>query len=665
MDVWVVAAAAGAGYVVQHLKNLGRGKNKWVDSSSENLNGVRPQSSRSRRKLGDKTGPFDSVLSRESNGEEMSNGEGDKVCDFEMTSTSGYEDENMVVGGSFMSSSFLAQNPDVEDVQGDLESGLPFDSSRGFTSDMSPRHSSSEIVFSSSSSRRRRGLKSRRFDSQSIKPQTSLQSCLMAQLYEERDASEEYAHHSLEKPRLRPFLVTDGSRIISSAPCESVTVPIGTSRGERWLRKDGYSQVNSTVCGIPALPNIEPAECGKKAKTSEKQKRGFEGYHSSKASRSDPDNAQGTSSKALLFNFGLTLGVASSFMANKHEVEKMKSLLKQNENLVQDLQEELEMKDCLTVKELAADNNESTNVNNDYCTDDTVLPLSLKEKSDEKSCHEKPEEQSLYAIEAELEVELQRLESSMNSSSLEGKLCNLSGFDPDFVSDFHEGMLRSRSFAAEFHGDSDESRSSTPRSCPYPVSPRELSLRLHQVIQSRLEERIKELETALQNSQQKSKYMGSKHVHPWRELSSPGTRNSSAHDSPIARNEHKPMDEPVVISLSGEALAAYNEAYDVFTKVSESDEEDFQAGFENGYHAEYDSNEVQETVFHQRTEEDLYSPQNNNALGRRRDEVEDCDEDDEIERLLIRQIVEKAKQGSPAVLKAQREFLLLNIENEH
>lgn len=245
--------------------------------------------------------------------------------------------------------------------------------------------------------------------------------------------------------------------------------------------------------------------------------------------------------------------------------------------------------------------------------------------------------------------------------------------DPDLVPDFHEGKLRSRSLAADtnnhFHADSDGSRSSTPRSCPYPVSPRELSLRLHQVIQSRLEEHIKELEMALHNSQRKMKYMESEHVHPWRELSNSGTQNSSTHDSPIAGDGHQFIDEPVIINLSGEALAAYNEAYDVFTKVSESDDEDFQAGFGNGYHAQYDlmgqhssSNEVQETVFDQRTEEDLYSPANNIVCSRR-DEVEDGDQE-EMERLLIRQIVEKAKQGSPAVLKAQRAFLLSNIENE-
>ncbi|XP_057791851.1 uncharacterized protein LOC131008813 isoform X2 [Salvia miltiorrhiza] len=677
MDVWVVAAAAGAGYVVQHLKNLSRGKNKWVDSSSENLNSVTPQSSSSRHKLGDKSGPFNNVLSRKSFGEEMSNREGDKVCeaasDFEVTSTSGYEDENLIMVDSFMSSSSLAPYLDVEDVQGDWESRLPSDSGKGFTSDMSPHPSSGEIGFSYSSRRKRSRLKSRRFDSEFIKPQTSLESCLMAQLYEEHNESEEYALHPLGKPRLRPFLVTDGSKIISTAPHESFTVPIGTAGGKSRLWKDGYSKVNSTVCGIPALPYIEPVEFEKKAKTREKLKHGFERTDSSKASHGDHDNAQGTSDRALLFYLGLTMGIVSSFLANKREVENMKSLLKQNENLVQDLQEELEMKDSLTVKELAADDYESKDVHNDCCTGDTVHP-SLEEKFDEESCHEKAEEKSLYEIEAELEAELQRLESSMNSSSLEGKLCNLTALDPDLVPDFHEDKSRSRSFAADinnqFHADSNGSRSSTPRSCPYPVSPRELSLRLHQVIQSRLEERIKELEMALQNSQRKMKYMESEHVHPWGEQSNSGTQNSSTHDSPIVRDGHESVDEPVIINLSGEALAAYNEAYDVFTKVSESDDEDFQAGFENGYHAQYDlmgqhsaSNGVQESVFDQRTEEDLYSPANNVVCGRR-DGVEDSDQE-EMERLLIRQIVEKAKQGSPAVLKAQRAFLLLNIENEH
>ena len=46
----------------------------------------------------------------------------------------------------------------------------------------------------------------------------------------------------------------------------------------------------------------------------------------------------------------------TSIMANKREIDKLRELLKQNENLVQDLQEELEMKDSMTVKELQNEN---------------------------------------------------------------------------------------------------------------------------------------------------------------------------------------------------------------------------------------------------------------------------------------------------------------------
>lgn len=138
----------------------------------------------------------------------------------------------------------------------------------------------------------------------------------------------------------------------------------------------------------------------------------------------------GTSDRALLFYLGLTVGVVSSFLAHKQEEEKMTCLLKQTESLVQDLQEELDMKDSLTVKELAAEDCELQNVSTDRCVDDAVHSSSLEKKFNEEYCSEKGEEKSFNEIEAELEAELQRLESSMNSSSLEGKLCNLTGVSP-------------------------------------------------------------------------------------------------------------------------------------------------------------------------------------------------------------------------------------------
>ena len=97
----------------------------------------------------------------------------------------------------------------------------------------------------------------------------------------------------------------------------------------------------------------------------------------------------------------------------------MNDLLKQTENLVQDLQDELEMKDSLTVKELAiedygsqdtcyrscnksAPHSSSSQQNLDRLTkyDGKELPVG---KEDEDSA-------SMSKIEAELEAELERLD---------------------------------------------------------------------------------------------------------------------------------------------------------------------------------------------------------------------------------------------------------------
>jgi len=48
----------------------------------------------------------------------------------------------------------------------------------------------------------------------------------------------------------------------------------------------------------------------------------------------------------------VSIGILSSSLLNKKEFDTLKGTLKQMENLVQDLQDELEMKEGLTVKEL-------------------------------------------------------------------------------------------------------------------------------------------------------------------------------------------------------------------------------------------------------------------------------------------------------------------------
>lgn len=121
-------------------------------------------------------------------------------------------------------------------------------------------------------------------------------------------------------------------------------------------------------------------------------------------------------------------------MTNKREIVKIRELLKQNENLVQDLQDELDMKDSMTVKELQNENYGSQ----DTC-DHSFNGKELHEFSPEKhidssprverkESYDKKEEQSsesMSKIEAELEAELERLGLDMNASSLDRKLSEL------------------------------------------------------------------------------------------------------------------------------------------------------------------------------------------------------------------------------------------------
>ncbi|GFQ08128.1 hypothetical protein PHJA_002956800, partial [Phtheirospermum japonicum] len=66
-------------------------------------------------------------------------------------------------------------------------------------------------------------------------------------------------------------------------------------------------------------------------------------------------NTGSSSDGAQLFYLGLTMGIAYSSLRYNLEIKKLTKSLKQSEDLVQDLHEELEMKDASTVKELAVE----------------------------------------------------------------------------------------------------------------------------------------------------------------------------------------------------------------------------------------------------------------------------------------------------------------------
>ncbi|XP_047340072.1 uncharacterized protein LOC124943638 [Impatiens glandulifera] len=218
-----------------------------------------------------------------------------------------------------------------------------------------------------------------------------------------------------------------------------------------------------------------------------------------------------SSHKAALFILGISLGIVSSSLSNRREVDKLNRLLNQTENLVQDLQEELELKDSLTVKELVNEDHDSQEA------DDSAkgVVLSCKRSLNESPKHDHSNEQRLdekgnehseaiAKIEAELEAELELLELNLCSSSLEGKLTQIvDEKDQDFIAGLAEGEIFDRQLDRQPYADRDGSGFSTTHSMHDAVNPHELSLCLHQIIQSKLEERIRELETALEKSEKK------------------------------------------------------------------------------------------------------------------------------------------------------------------
>ncbi|KAL6584132.1 hypothetical protein OROMI_003421 [Orobanche minor] len=640
MDVWIIAAAAGAGFVARRFKKLTMGKCKCTNLSSAGLE-IAPES------LGNVKCKRAEAFHNESVEE--------------IASTSGSRGESLLMLDDFWNWGIIHDSNSVrgplnnEDITWDLECRLHSGTDEDITCSSMAQPSSSEVGFSYGFKRHKSSLRSRRFNSKFSKPWTSLESCLMAQLYKEHAEMEEcsYYVHSPQIPIVRPFLVTDRSRVIGRPLNETCSKQIGT--GNNMLRKNNtHIQENRTVFCLPRLPNAAPVELQMRDKAKSGKDSVLVKSNTGKMMNKHQDISQvpperSSSDGALLLYLGLTMGITYSSLQHKLELEKLRSSLKQTEDLVQNLQEELEMNDASTVKEIAVEDYESLDVHNDSYFDDTMQALSPEQKLDSSSRHcyndeyydSNSEGESLRKMEAELEAELDRLASNINTSRLEEKPSNVTEINSDLISDVIEGDLRADLFGAktgitQAYADRNSggtSATTTTHPVHYPVSPRELSLRLHQVIQSRLEERVKELEMALEQSQMKTKCM----------------RESDSTQS---------ADQPVVINLSREAQSAYNEAFEELTKLSESDEEE---EIKHHHQVENDFGLLDSYVvpngspkmsFSSRQEVAGHVNLSNDVLCNSRDESED-----EMERLLIKQIVEKARQGSPAVLRVQRALL--------
>ncbi|KAF9597252.1 hypothetical protein IFM89_016393 [Coptis chinensis] len=568
----------------------------------------------------------------------------------EVVSTSGFEDEMLVNFGNnedYNVLSLSSLSPRFTATRNNQENEDRMKGNNGFADKRTLRH--------------KRALRNKSRRGYSVKPLSSLDSCLIAQLYNEHVEMEEYVFSSFPSPSMssvRPLLVTDGSRVISRASNDSFSMPCKLHKED-----DLYSDLKKTVVGVPPLPEIDLLQLPKKPKR--KKGTGSHGRLSSPNTKvsSKQLQYQGSHDRMFLLCLGITLGVMSTVTTNRREVDKLNDLLKQTENLVQDLHEELEMKDSLTVKVLPHEGSETQESNDRYFANQDLGSFSSgrdvndirtpeKHRSGENSV-------SRSKIEAELEAELERLELSMNASSLERRLSGILEIDPDSVADIVHGELRVD--MVKGGGDRTDSGRGTSgtstirtENANYAVCPQELSLRLHEVIQSRLQKQITELETALESSQKKLQSMESSQINLWRKYSN-SEIGSSPQESPTLREENNNLAEPLFLNLSGDALDAYNEAYEELTKITETDEDSpppFMA---------YKNNQFKEEL-QQSDHSVLWSRDGSTENGFKSVEVveiqdendDDDDDDDEMARLLIKQIVEKTRQGSPVVLNAQR-----------
>ncbi|XP_065004383.1 uncharacterized protein LOC103982148 isoform X2 [Musa acuminata AAA Group] len=534
----------------------------------------------------------------------------------------------------------------------------------GFMYNSSAEFSPLSVSLGHSCGRGRSSLRTRRPRQHSIKPLSSLENCLVPQIYSENFEFEEFVFSSFPSPAapaLRPFVITDGSKIISKSSFGDMDIPFGNGIQERNMKR---------VMGVSSLP--EPRTPKRKSRETPDEK--LESFNSQRSCRGCHQKVfPGSLDGMHIFSVGVSLGFVSAILSNRKEIEKLNNMLKSSENLVQDLEEELEMKESIIVKELADEacgcQEPSDIIAEIETTESSRIQVSSSyflTQNNEHNLLLLPKEDSRSKIEAELEIELERLELNI-ASSLNGEMSTFNEIDPDLIADVVHGDLKADLLpggASEEYADnaSDSKSASTnyTNNFNYAVSPRELSLRLYEVIQHRLEERIKELEIELQKTQKQLQLVESEHVSR-RAFSSSDMGSSSNQDSPMDLTADTAFSRPFCLNLAGDALDAYDEAYEEFMRVATTEEKlpsttnsdnELQYGLPSSDRSLIWGMEGPKYRGSEPTWEQNLKKREPDVTHEIYTAYED-DDDDEM-KTLIEQIMERTRQGSTIVVNAQR-----------
>ncbi|XP_020227621.1 uncharacterized protein LOC109808866 [Cajanus cajan] len=675
MDLWVVAAVAGAGCLAKYLNKLSKNGDNLSHLSSEDSSFENPEAP---------THPLCTQAGRDSLDRRVSdvNSQGG-VFAIELASTKGIDSEKVRPFRSCNESDVLSVS-NFTDIGYGNEQSSTVGGNCGFLLPDFGDLSAGKLghnAFGNQISHRTKHLYGH-----ISKPSNSLESCLMAQLCKVHGKMKESV--SLSSTATRSFIVSDGSQMISRTNDGDSFDELAGSEECRLHREASKVKDESVLFGVPSLPNIRSFNDAKEMKFN---------AGNGRSGRLGP-SSNVFSDATFLFSLGISFGIITSILTNKREVDKLRESLKQTENLVKDLQEDLEMKDSTRVKELHNENYVSNSTCDHSLCDKELNGFSPEKHTDnspiidrKKSYDQKEEDssESMSKIEAELEAELERLGLNMNESSPERPLSEFFELDPDFVADFAEGELQADMMGGKHfvHSKLNEDASDTMIPENHAVCPHELRLRLHEVIQSRLKRRVQELEIALENSQRKLRFMESEHEsHSPKCFSGCGQALSLTEGRNILTyNDCEPMTEPY---SSGETLGAYNDTYfEEIIKIDDFEENSPPSIHNTDYKVDSHSHDLHvlgvqlcgandlvthSTVNEERLSRELSSGEVtmleglsstnyelNDVTG---DEKSECDY--EVERQLIRQIVERTKKGSP-VLQNARRILYSMDEDEH
>ncbi|KAI3467245.1 hypothetical protein Pfo_023908 [Paulownia fortunei] len=665
MDLWVVAAAAGAGYIAKNLQNLSVDKKESLGGLSYKYSyNVQSESRNFLQQLRDKTCPLRRLARKKAQGDAFLEVENHSDVDFsEIDSLSNRDKE---AGAASTSGDALEKNGVLEDYNMGWISSLP----SVFSAEETLEFEDGE---NRNVSRVNRGkfIGSRRCRVHSMRPLNSLGSCLDAQLCREHENMEDNTCLYPSMPTVRPVLVTDGSQINSRSGSNSSFAQF------EGCREEARRETGTNIMSSSSLEQFESVEGIRKPK---KCSGNLQLSGSSDGVFGRLFHSQGPDTK-LLFITGMTVGILSATTAWKNELDKLNKQLKQMQTLVQDLHEELDMKEMLMVKELTDEGYVIPGENDTplLIQEPIASPFDVKvnklTKLDSLKANDKNTEnlELLSKIEAELQAELEMLEHNLRASALE-RISSVVELDPDIEPDIVQGDLKSTIINGESESGNETTDTTTNCYQPvnYAVSPWELSLRLHELIESRLETHIKELEIALGSSQNRVQFLGSQSIFSGRRFPYSETESSSTHHYPtcICDEHAKREDVPSAENFSSNYVDAYKEPNGILLRVTDKDQENevgesSSKAVDQGKHpideiwnGEYDSISHHSVIMEEDRSLDLVEDmpeigdkQRSKSFMPNEDCVSEDEGTDESEMLLIKQIVERRKSGSSFNLK--------------